>query len=418
MTYSNLPSAGMRAAATVVILVSILYPGGLRDIELTPAPQIITRHFFGMHIHRAAEGTAWPSVPFGSWRLWDAHVTWADIEPGPHTWNWTRLDAYVAMAQAHDVEILLTLGMTPQWASSQPNRQADPPLGYPRGAQSPPARLEDWTEYVRTVALRYKGRIRYYEIWNEPNQSTFFSGNPQQMAELSKAAYGALKAIDSANVVVSPSPNCDDAGQLWLTSFLAGGGATYADVIGGHFYVMPHGPEAMVEEIEQVQSLLHRFHVHKPLWNTEAGWGPPSRFASEHEEAAFVVRTLLLNAAAGVERVYWYAWDNTNWVRLKLADPSTGAIRCAGLAYAELYHRLVGARVDECRARGSTWSCRIATPDEQPWQIVWSEDKTILRKTGAGTQYLSCFDCSNGPPGRQAKVAIGGCPVVLKPSPQ
>lgn len=415
--YSNWPTSGMRTAATVLILVSILYPDGLRDIELRPAPHVITRRFFGMHIHRAAEGTAWPSVPFGSWRLWDAHVTWADLEPGPHTWNWTRLDAYVALAQAHDVEILLTLGMTPQWASSEPKRHRDARLGYPQGAQAPPARLEDWTQYVRTVALRYKGRIRYYEIWNEPNQSAFFSGSPQQMAELSKAAYGVLKAVDSANIVISPSANCDDTGRLWLNKFLAAGGATYADVIGGHFYVMPRGPEAMVQEIKQVQSLIESFHVRKPLWNTEAGWGPPSRFSSEPEEAAFVVRTLLLNAAAGVERVYWYAWDNSNWVRLKLADPFTGATRLAGLAYAELYRRLVGARVDGCRARGSTWSCRIATADHEGEQIVWSDSKTIFRKVAPGTQYLSYFHCANGPLARSEEVAVGGCPLALRKSP-
>jgi len=413
---SKLPSSSARAAATVLLLVAILYPDGLRDIELRPLPRTITSRFFGMHVHRAVEGTAWPAVPFGSWRLWDAHVTWADIEPGQRTWNWTRLDAYVALAQAHDVEILLTLGMTPQWASSQPNLQADTGLGYPQGAQAPPVRLEDWTDYVRTVALRYRGRIRYYEIWNEPNQSAFYRGSPQQMAELSKAAYGVLKAVDSANVVVSPSANCDEAGRLWLSRFLAAGGATFADVIGGHFYVMPRGPEAMVQEIEQVQSLLRSFHLHKPLWNTEAGWGPPSTFSSESEEAAFVVRTLLLNAAAGVERVYWYAWDNSNWVRLKLADPLTGKTRGAGLAYAELYQRLVGARVDECRARGSIWSCTIQADDER-WQILWSDVKTMLCTVAPRTQDLSYFHCANGNVGHRAEVEIGTCPLVFKESP-
>src|SRR5215813_211564 len=187
-----------RRAHLFLITVALIWgcgPNKFKDIVLKPTPKVIDRRFFGMHIHRSVDGTRWPPVPFGSWRLWDAHVTWADIEPGPQAWNWTRLDAYVAMAQAHDVEILLTLGMTPPWASSEPNRHADPPLGYPQGAQAPPARLEDWTEYVRTVALRYKGRIRYYEIWNEPNQMAFFSGSPQQMAELSKAAYGVIKAI-------------------------------------------------------------------------------------------------------------------------------------------------------------------------------------------------------------------------------
>src|SRR5262249_29759607 len=34
---------------------------------------------FGMQIKRADTTTAWPSVGFGAWRLWDAHVSWSRL---------------------------------------------------------------------------------------------------------------------------------------------------------------------------------------------------------------------------------------------------------------------------------------------------------------------------------------------------
>jgi hypothetical protein len=70
-----------------------------------PAP--IEQKHFGLFIHRLDDGTAWPGVRFGSWRLWDAGVMWADLERTHGRWSFRRLDSYVAQAAAHDVEVLL-----------------------------------------------------------------------------------------------------------------------------------------------------------------------------------------------------------------------------------------------------------------------------------------------------------------------
>ncbi len=410
----------MLVRVTHALLISVILiwgsgPNRFHDIVLTPAPRVIDHRFFGMHIHRSAEGTPWPDVPFGSWRLWDAHVTWSDLQPGPHTWDFTRLDRYVQLAQAHDVELLLTLGMTPQWASSQPNQYPEGFLDYGMGAQAPPARIEDWRKYVQAVATRYKGKIRYYEIWNEPNQPGYFSGDPQQMLRLAKVAYETLKSVDGNNMVVSPSVQCDDPGWRWLRKFLAAGGGKYADVMGAHLYVMPRGPEAMVGQIERVQYLMRIYGIDKPLWNTEAGWGPPNSFSSQDEEAAFVIRTVLLNAAAGIGRVYWYSWDNTNWVTLRLTDPVTGVPRQAALAYAQLSQWLAGAQIEKCRTEGPTgWSCRVHGADGEHWLVLWSSALTVHRDISKLVSKATYLPCTSEVVLRTSDVIIGPCPVVGK----
>ena len=63
-------------------------------------------------------------------------------------------------------------GMTPGWAAQDRNAKSH----YFVGASSPPADIEDWRAYVRAVATRYKGRIRYWELWNEVNDKLFYSG--------------------------------------------------------------------------------------------------------------------------------------------------------------------------------------------------------------------------------------------------
>jgi putative glycosyl hydrolase len=409
-----------RATHALLIAAALIWgsgPNRFDDIVLTPAPRVIDRRFFGMHIHRSTEGTLWPQVAFGSWRLWDAHVTWADLQPGPGIWDFRRLDQYVYLAKAHDVELLLTLGMTPQWASSQPSKFPKGFLSYGKGAQAPPARIENWREYIHTVATRYKGKIRYYEIWNEPNQPEFFSGTPQQMLTLSKVAHEVLKAVDSSNIVVSPSIKCDQSGQTWLRKFLAAGGGNYADVLGAHFYVMPRGPEAMVSQIEAVQYLMGAYGINKPLWNTEAGWGPPSSFSSQDEEATFVIRTLILNAAAGVQRVYWYAWDNTNWVTLRLTEPLTGEPRRGALAYAQLSQWLSGAQIEQCKIEGrDKWSCKVTKANGEHWLVLWNSASTIQQNVGNAVPAAEYVFCMTDPIVFSSTIAAGRCPVAMKDS--
>src|SRR5437899_7225230 len=133
-------------------------------------------------IHHLPQPTPWPRVSFGSWRLWDAYVVWPNVEPQKGQWDFSHLDGYISLAESHSVEILLPLGLTPAWASSRPKEKS----GYEPGNAAEPRNISDWSEYVREVATRYKGRIHAYEIWNEPNLSDFFSGRPDTMLELAR----------------------------------------------------------------------------------------------------------------------------------------------------------------------------------------------------------------------------------------
>ncbi len=71
-------------------------------------------------ISRVTDKISWPNGAVPSWRLWDAHVTWPNLEPSKRQWQFDTLDKYVTMEQ-HNTEILLPLAVTPQWASARPN---------------------------------------------------------------------------------------------------------------------------------------------------------------------------------------------------------------------------------------------------------------------------------------------------------
>ena len=320
-----------------------------------------------MHVHHLGGATPWPAAPVGEWRLWDAYVAWPNLQPAKNRWRFEMLDRYVAMATEHHVGILLPLGLSPAWASARPLEKST----YAPGFAAEPRDLEDWRTYVRTVVQRYKGRIQAYEIWNEPNLKLFWTGNVDQMVALTAEASRIIRSIDPQALIVSPSAT-QDRGVAWLSEFLSKGGGTLVDVIGYHLYVAPQPPEATFALVSSVKQAMAAAGISdKPLWNTEAGWFLPKPFPADLA-AAYVVREFVVNWAAGVQRLYWYAWDNHGWVSLETTERDNSTLTAAGDAYAVAFRWLSGSRMISCAADAQqTWICEFER-DRHYQRIVWS----------------------------------------------
>lgn len=346
-------------------LAGALLAGMAQAGELV-APQPIPAQFFGMHVARAHDSKQWPRMQFGAWRLWDAGVTWAHLEPEPGVWRWHRLDMLMDLAERSGVEVLLPLAMTPQWASARPERKSF----YGPGQASEPSDLARWENYVRAVATRYRGRIRHYEIWNEPASSRFFNGGPHALLALQRSAHRILKDVDPANVVVTPATTrVKDLD--WFDRYLGLGAADYADVIGYHLYGEGDAPEAIVDLVAELRARMARHGVRKPLWNTESGYRTGASHRSGIPPDAFMLRTLVLARAAGVERFYYYSWDHA---AMGLQEGRSGTINAAGRAFDFAATRLVGARDLHCPDRGELRVCALTLADGTPARIVWTTD--------------------------------------------
>lgn len=360
-------------------------------IQTNPVPGPVPASYFGMHLHRTVEPqpwvpngdrlTPWPTVKFGSWRLWDAYVAWPNLEPEKGQWKFTTLDKYVAMANLAKVDVLLPLGLSPAWATARPGEASS----YKPGNAAEPRNLEDWRNYVRTVATRYKGRVHAYEIWNEPNLKGFYSGSPETMVKMARIAYETLKAIDPDIIVVSPSVTGEGRHTGWLDDYLAKGGGQYSDVIGYHFYVPKSAPEAMLPVIRLVQQIVRKHgQGNKPLWNTETGWrianktmtgrigaaGADWRELYDEQAAAYVARALILGWASSVSRFYWYAWDNHD---MGLIDASDKSLKPAGAAFAKTREWMLGAIFSGCTGTDGLWVCELNEANGRKARLVWRQ---------------------------------------------
>ena len=335
----------------------------------------VDKPYFGLVMNReGAKGRLpWPSIQFGSWRLWDTYVAWPNLEPERGRWAFGVLDKLVAEAQAHDVELLMPLAHSPRWASARP----DEPGAYAPGAVAEPADIDDWRNYVRTVGQRYKGRIAAYEVWNEPSDRSHFSGSVDKLVELTCEASRILKAIDPAVRIVSAGSAGAGSHIRYLDNFLTRGGAACIDVVAHHFYMPRFAPEAMVPLIREVKAVMRKNGVsHLPLWNTETGWwvanvdGEPApahiqrggwrQLDADLELGAAIQRALLLSRAEGVERVYWYQWVDSV---MGLAD-AAGRPKPGTRFWDEVVNKMLGQVVGPCVASALTrpvsWPARRA----------------------------------------------------------
>lgn len=272
----------------------------------------------------------WPSIPVASMRIWDARTAWLNIEPAQDQWDFSRLDAFVAKAQAHGVnDIMLTLGGTPKWAAKQQKRTDAAWLG--PGSASPPKRWSDWQEFVSKVAQRYQGRIDSYEIWNEPNSVTYWSGTEQQWAQLTAIARTAIaKADPKAKIVIGGFATRPVRTLARIPAFLDAIGSRQraTQVLSLHWYPDPAQIDMGLKPIlTSIDRAARRVQLSvSQTWVTEVNVRGGSALSDATQQAAVrrLERTL---ASAGIDRYWWYAWTDLGPLSFMQIHTGTPAAR-------------------------------------------------------------------------------------------
>lgn len=351
----------------------------LFELPASTPPRVIGPEYFGTHIHRLLPErgkqafTDWPSVTIGSIRLWDSGTRWANIEPQPGNFVFGRMDLYVAAAEAHHASVLYVLGSPPAWASARPNE----PSPYGPGSAAEPADMEVWERYVTTVAQRYKGRIAYYELWNEPGfidypidtqriGKIFFSGTSKKLVELGRRAREILAKEDPAAKLIAPG---FDGDTNRLVMYLAAGGGEFVDAMAYHFYV-PSDKDFM-QRRAIIKAAQVRYGVPSlPLWNTESGF--PSTGDGNLDGATLLARTMILGAFAGIERYYQYAWDNG---KMGMAGTAGGPAESRHReAFESVQRWLLGSTLLGCHRGPQQILICEARRNDQRIRIMWRPD--------------------------------------------
>jgi hypothetical protein len=429
--------------------------------------------YFGLHVNKPLSGTAaipWPSVPFGSLRLWDMGQTaaWPFLNPASGTFTYTKLDAVLQLAKTNNMDIVQTLGRTPTWASSNATDQscayAKPPDTTTYGECWPATDVDTtdatWKAWVTDITghvaglngSAYQQDVKW-EIWNEFPIAGMWSGTNAQLATLTKDASAIVRAANPNWMVLSPaSVNWNPPTAMGVATKLAmvmgqTGVAAAVDVLAIHTYMdasLVEAPENVIGLVDEVKRDVTMW-PQKEMWNTEFSWGGvnTSTLTDVDMHKAFLARSYLLLWSQGATRSYWYGWDiaNPGKARLWAADQTTNAgdgtcVTAAanggwlcpeGVAYQQLYQWMVGNTMtracDGVRPPGvGVWSCELAKPGGTKLLAVWDTGKTCAGGScttanySPGAQYTGWYDVEGNLRHTISGgvVAIGAKPILLE----
>ncbi len=369
-------------------VVSLLYSGLVISDTVVRSPtgdRFIDDSYFGMHVRWGATTYYWPEARFRSWRIITSETTWYALEKEKGLWRFDALDRAVARAETQSVEVLYTLGYPPKRAVAARYQEVWNP-----GIALPPQDLQEWEDYVRRIVERYKGRIKYYELMNEPHFSEVDKPHSKvdfpaaTMVEMARIASRVIKKTDPEAKLISMSPSGLSTGVRRVDAFLKAGGGKYIDAVGFHFYTGRHGPEKIPELVSELRTTLANNGLpHISIWNTEAGffidspdkprgtWVVPEHetLYSAQQGSAMVSRALILGAATGLSRYYWYSWDIPT---MALTEGKGIAIAPAGHAYIRTERWLRGSTISECRtADKKLWICNLSRGERRA-RLVWN----------------------------------------------
>lgn len=396
-----------------------------------PTGPVIDRSLFGIHAPATWFGddasgfegptneATIPDVPVGYLRLWDTETTWADIEPANGQFTFRKLEKQIQTAQRTDARVMLVLGGTPAWAGDG-------------SRQSPPKNIADWRDYVRTVACRLGPSISAYEIWNEANLTTFWSGTPKQMADLTSAAFEEIRACNSSALVVAANTTSRATGSFgtfypeYLQELKARNWPV--DAYSVHSYpTASGGADDRIRGIGQFKTMLALAGAPQTtIFDTEvnyglAGLGEGKVDLTGQNAMALMSRTYIDSARYGFASTFWFVW--TAAPDSKFGIQFTRQADAEKTAWRTTYDWLVGAQFQKCLETDQRVVVCQFSKGGGNFSLVWHGDvgsspvsvsSAVLGQLGSRVCDLSA-NCNVVVPG--STVPIGFAPMRIDGAP-
>ena len=241
-------------------------------------------------------------------------VLWSEIETprkgqyGDTFDTWAKYDRLVALAHEYGLALILRVDTSPQWA-----RRFSPKI------ETPPDDFQDYGDFLATLATRYRGKVRYYQIWNEPNLAFEWGDvgpDASEYSRLLRLSFVRLKRADPDCLVVAAAlaPTLEESARgisdlRYLQGMYDAGARDYFDVMSTNAYGLRHSPDdyrldqerdvnfarpVLVREV-----MVRNGDAEKPIWVAEVGWnalpadfGEEARYGivSREQQAAYTVR--------------------------------------------------------------------------------------------------------------------------------
>lgn len=204
--------------------------------------------------------------------------------------TWYQYDLIVNLAQQYGLQVVARLDTPPAWTRRDGNK---------RGSFAPPDDYADYGDFVSAVVSRYRGKIIYYQLWNEPNIYPEWGDQAVSAADyvrLLKVGYASAKAAYPDAVVITAGlaptkemTSRDLSDLVFLQQMYDSGARGHFDILAVQDYGLFWGPGnrlLMTDRPNFSRPRLIRDIMVKngdastPIWAMEIGWNSlPTSFS-------------------------------------------------------------------------------------------------------------------------------------------
>ncbi len=224
------------------------------------------------------QGFAWNDIEIS------AKGDFTDTRNGPPVNAWYKYDRIVELCAKYDLEIIARLDSPPVWA----RRPGDDVETYRKG---PPNDYGDYGDFVKAVASRYKGKVKYFQIWNEPNLYGEWGGHeisPKDYTRMLKIAHDAAKQANPDAVIITAAlaPTAENSfanlnDVLFLEGMYQEGAAPYFDILSTMLYGLGQPPDTSRTDLKYLsfsrpillRDVMNKYgDSNKPIWISEYAW--------------------------------------------------------------------------------------------------------------------------------------------------
>ena len=251
------------------------------------------------------------------------NLAWGLAEPKPGEFDWSVPDKIVAKAQGEQIEVLFNVATLSEWATKD-----RPKKNGIYHSSSAPKDMKQWEAFLEKLATRYRGKGVFYEIGNEVNAPTFWTGTMDEYLQLLKASYAVIKRADPQTRVLTSAMACGVVRNMpakmqevarkrneeWLRAILA---TKAFDVVSVHDYYFPSdivaNGQTFRSSLEHTRILMKEGGIADyPVWLTESGYvsrptdvsGRTDRGSPENQ-AKWLKEAYQQTFELGVERIFW-----------------------------------------------------------------------------------------------------------------
>lgn len=170
--------------------------------------------------------------------------------------SWQKYDHIVNLAYEYGLELVVRIDRPPDWARATALKRPEWFEGIERdpGSTGPPDNYGDYSSFVYRVVSRYQGKVRFFQIWNEPNlknEWNWIEPDPEDFTRLLRFGAAAAKRANPDAVIVFPSlapvDGMDKRAPMSEMEYLdrvyrAGGGDAF-DILSAQSYGLGQPPD-------------------------------------------------------------------------------------------------------------------------------------------------------------------------------